>query len=359
MKVLRKYIILEFFRIFIPVSLFLILIFALSEFFWRLPDFITHKTSYFYISYYLFLHIPLWFVQTLPITLMLTTLLLITHLQYTQELISIKTLGVNTRNFFMFLAIIGIIFSIISFYTYENLATRLFSKAQIFFDTKIKKIPKIEHVLKNLFYHDSSNNVYIYIGEYDVKNKTIKNWLVEKFKDNFLEYFMFSPYGIKKNGIVELRNCIIYKYFKNKYISQTKISSYKYFLSINIEDFQHDYHNMQLDQKSIKELKKIIEFVKYKGDSPARFLTEVQFRYVISFLNFIVILFAIPLGQISKAKYSNLISFLYTMIILVIYWVILSILKSLCEIGVLHYIFVWSANFLFLLIGIFLYIKIR
>ncbi|MCS7231013.1 MAG: LptF/LptG family permease [Elusimicrobiota bacterium] len=359
MKILRKYILVEFFKLLIPVSLFLILIFALSEFFWRLPDFISHKTPYYYIIYYLSLHVPLWFVQTLPIAVMLTTLLLITHLQYTRELISIKTLGINTRSFFSILLILGIIFSAISFYVYDNLATKLFNKAQLFFNIKIKEIPQFSSLLKNLFYYDNKNNAFIYIGEYDPHNKKIKNWFVEKFNDGFLELNIISPYGIKKDNIVELKDCIIYKYKKNKFLSQTKISTYEYALPIDIENFQYDYHTMQLDQKNIQEIKKIIEFMKYKGDTPARFLTEIYFRYAITFLNFIVILFAIPLAQIKATKYGSLVSFIYTITTLIVYWIVLSIFRVVCEIGILSHFYIWVPNFLFIIIGTLLYLKVK
>ncbi|WP_205006696.1 hypothetical protein, partial [Escherichia coli] len=62
MKILQKYLFLELIKIFVPVEVFFITIFALGEFFWRLPDFVSHKTNLVLILYYLSLHIPLWFV---------------------------------------------------------------------------------------------------------------------------------------------------------------------------------------------------------------------------------------------------------------------------------------------------------
>lgn len=358
MKILRKYILFEFFKIFIPVSIFLILIFALSEFFWRLPDFISHKTPYSFILYYLYLHLPLWFVQSLPITLMLTTLLLITHLQYTMELVSIKILGINTRSFFVILIALGVLFSVLSFIIYEKVATKWFNNAQIFFNTTIKKIPPINNVVKNLFYYDRINDTFIYIDEYDSNNKTIKNWFAEKFKEGFLEEIIFSPFANKETQVVILKDCVIYKYKKNNFLFQTKIALYKYPLAVDIENFQFDYNNMQLDQKNIKEIKKIIEFVKYKGDNPSKFFTEIYFRYAISILNFIVILLAIPIAQITPAKHGSLISFIYTIIFLISYWVILAVFRSICEIGILHPLYVFVANFLFLIIGVFFYFNV-
>lgn len=359
MKILKKYIFFEFFKLFFPISLFLILIFALSEFFWRLPDFISHKTSYSFILYYLFLHFPLWFVQTLPITLMLTTLLLITHLQYTGELKSIKTLGVNTKVFFMMLIMLGVVFSVLSFLIYETVATKWFNSAQIFFNIKIKKIPIVNNVVKNLFYYDKVNKTFIYIEEYDLNNKTIKNWLSEKINEDLSEEILFSAYGKKENKKVKLKDCVIYKYKKNNFILQTKIPIYEYPLVIDIEDFQLDYNNIQLDRKNTTEIKKIIELVKYKGDKPSKFLTEIYFRYAISILNFIVILLAIPIAQVAPTRYGSLISFIYLLIFLIGYWLILAFFRSLCEAGILHHIYVFVANFLFLAIGSFLYVKIR
>lgn len=356
MRILQKYVLKEFLKVFIPVASFLIVVFALSEFFWRLPDFVSHKPPVSLILYYLSLHIPLWFVQTLPIVLMLSCLLTITHLQYTNELVSIQTLGINTKVFFLSFVFLGLIFSFISFYIYDKVATKLFNKAQNIFETEIKKMPKISNLLTKLFYYNSNKDTFILIEEYNTNNKSLKNLFIEKYKNNFLEQQIFSPYGYKEKEYIKLENCVVYEYQNNKYKNQYILKTLKYPLEVDIERFQFDYANMPLDLLNIEEIKKIINFVKYKGESISRFLTEINFRYVIAFLNLVVVLLSIPLGKTLRGKYGSLISFVYTIIILIIYWVLLAILRSLCEVGLLNPTFVWLPNMLFFIIGATLYL---
>ncbi len=356
MKVLQKYVLKEFFKVFIPIASFLIVVFALSEFFWRLPDFVSHKPPIGLIFYYLSLHIPLWFVQTLPIVVMLSCLLTITHLQYTNELVSIQTLGINTKIFFLVFVLLGLIFSFISFYIYDRVATKLFNKAQNIFETEIKKMPKITNLLTKLFYYDLNKDTFILIEEYDTNNKSLKNLFIEKYKNNFLEQQIFASYGYKEKECIKLENCVVYEYQNNKYKNQYILKTLKYPLEVDIERFQFDYSNMQLDSLNIEEIKKIINFVRYKGESVSRFLTEINFRYAIAFLNFVVILLSIPLGKTVRGRYGSLISFVYTIIVLIIYWILLAVLRSVCEIGLLNPHFVWLPNLLFFITGIVLYL---
>ncbi|MCX7956710.1 MAG: LptF/LptG family permease [Endomicrobia bacterium] len=355
MKILTKYICYEFIKLFFPIISFLIVIFGLSEFFWRLPDFISHKSSILNILYYLALHIPLWFVQTLPIGLMLTFLLLFTGLTYTKEILSIKILGVNTKLFFLRFISIGVLLSIISFLTYEHMSTKYFNKAQVFFNSVIKKMPKIEQQLKNLFYYDNRNNSFIFIEEFDQNSKILKNCIIEYYRNNSIELQLILPIGEKKYKTVEFKNCIMNSYRNGQYYSQKNISRYIYTLPIDIEEFQYDYTNMQLEQKNISEIKKIIQVVKYKGEPINRFITEINFRYVIAFLNLIVVLLSIPLAQLAATKYGSLISFIYALIILIVYWIFLSTLRVICEAGILHYTYIWLPNTLLFLMSVFLY----
>lgn len=356
MKILQKYILKEFFKVFFPISCFLIAVFALSEFFWRLPDFISHKPPVSLILYYLSLHVPLWFVQTLPVVIMLSCLLTITHLQYTNELISIQTLGINIKIFFLSFIFLGLIFSLISFYVYDNIATKFFNKAQNIFETQIKKIPKIGHLLNKLFYYDLNRNTFILIEEYNTNNKYLKNVLIEQYKNDFLEQQIFASGGYKEKDNIVVNDCMICEYKDNKYKKQYVIKTFKYPVSVDIEQFQFDYANMQLDMLNIEEIKKIINFVKYKGESISKFLTEINFRYAVAFLNLVVGLLAIPLGKNVHSRYGSLISFLYTIVVLIIYWSLLAIIRSICEVGILAPVYVWLPNALFFLIGLILYI---
>ncbi|MFQ3675640.1 MAG: LptF/LptG family permease, partial [Endomicrobiia bacterium] len=155
--VLQKYFFKELLKTFFPISGFFIIIFALTEFFWRLPDLITFKPQTFIVIKYLSFHIPLWLVQTLPMTTMLSTLLILSHFMYTKEIVATKTLGVDLKKFFVTWLIFGLFLSLASFYLNDSIATQYFKKAQNIFKSEVKKEPLQENVFYNLTYSDTKN----------------------------------------------------------------------------------------------------------------------------------------------------------------------------------------------------------
>ncbi|MFN3550349.1 MAG: LptF/LptG family permease [Endomicrobiia bacterium] len=359
MKTLQKYLLTEFLKLFFPISLFFILIFASSEFFWRLPDFLYFKPHWITIIYYLSTLIPLWFVQTLPIVVMLSSLLTITHFMYTKELISIQTLGINLKKFFISWLIIGILISIVGFFIHDKLATKGFLISQKIFNEKIKCQPSQIESLKNLFYYDNKKNTFVFIKEYNNNSLDAKDIIIEQYDEqNNLNKQIISPYAKRYKNILILHNCIIREFKENKFLKEKSVLTYEYHLPIDIEEFQYDYSLIQLDFLTVKKLKNILKTLKLSGQNTARILSEISFRYSIAFLNFILILLSVSLGQNISSQYGKFTSFIYTILALIVYWILLSFLRTLGELNIINPIIsVWIPNILFFVIGLFLYIR--
>jgi LPS export ABC transporter permease LptG len=345
---------------FFPISGFFIIIFALTEFFWRLPDFITFKPQTFVVIKYLSLHIPLWFVQTLPMTTMLSTLLVLSHFIYTKELVAIKTLGIDLKKFFISWLIFGLMLCFISFYINDKIATKFFKTAQNIFKTEIKKETVQENVFYNLTYSDTKN-VFATIDIYDKTQSIIKNVIIEQLDPEYnLINQIFSPQGNKKNGTWILNNAVVRNFKNNILVSQKYLGQLKLPLEIDVEDFQYDYSNQPLDQLSIKELKNIIKISKLRGLPTEKYLTELGFRFALPTINFILILLSISLGQTTSTQYGKLVSFVYTILAIIIYWTLLSIFRNIGEVGIINPIVsIWIPNFIFLFFGVMLYFRKR
>jgi len=360
MKTLQKYFFKEFVIHFFPILTFLISIFALSEFFWRLNDFITYKPSVLIILCFLSLHLPLWFVQTLPLTVMLTTVLSISNFNYTKELVALKTLGVNTKKFFLSWLTIGLVLSISSFFVNDKIATKFFLKAQEVFYTKIKKERFDKNILTNLFYYSHQNNfsTFIFIDKYDKFNNKVYSFLMQQYLNGKIKTQVYSNEGTKNKLVLNLFDTVEQQFRGDTIVSEKIVKTYKYQLPVDIEDFKYNFATMQLDQFNISQLKQAIKICKYKGEPVNRIVTEISFRYAISFLNFILIFISIPLAQTSHSQYGKLSSFVYVLISFIIYWSLLSFLRILGETGVINpFISVWIPNIIFFLVGLVLYVN--
>jgi lipopolysaccharide export system permease protein len=360
MKTLQKYFFKEFIIHFLPIAIFFISIFAISEFFWRLNDFITYKPSITIIIYFLSLHLPLWFVQTLPLSIMFSTVLSISNFNYTKELVAIKTLGINTKKFFLSWLIIGLVLSITSFFINEKIATKFFYKAQEIFYTKIKKEQFDENNLTNLFYysHQQDISTYIFIDRYDITNTKIYSFLLQEYQNGKIKTQVYSNEGKKNNLMLDLFDTVQQQFYNNRIISEKHVKNYKYQLPVDIENFKYNFATMQLDQLNINQLKQAIKICKFKGEPVNRIVNEISFRYAISFLNFILIFISISLGQTSLSQHNKLNSLIYVILSFIIYWTMLSFLRTLGETGIVNpYISVWIPNIIFFFAGFVLYIN--
>ncbi|MCS7151353.1 MAG: LptF/LptG family permease [Endomicrobia bacterium] len=361
MTTLKKYLIIEFFKHFIPIEFLFITIFALSEFFWQIGDFITYKTPFLNIIYYLTLLVPLWTTQTLPLSIMLSTLLVVTNFVFTREIISIQTLGVNLRRFFSILLIAGIFLSISSFALHDKVATKLFNNAYTFFHEKIKNEQVDTDVLKSLSYVSYINGYsYVFIEKYDRKLKKCYSFLLEQYDSsnrNMIQQ-LYSPEGEKINSALKLKNCVIRQFSGPTIISEKLYNEYLYKLPIDIEEFRYDFSSMPLDKLNIAELKHAIQILTYKGESTYRIIAEISFRYAISSLNFIIMLVSISLGKTTSSQYGKLTSFVYTIIALIVYWTSLSFCRTFGELNIINpMVSVWIPNIVFFIFGTILYFR--
>lgn len=358
MKTLQKYCLFELVKYFFPMSIFFITIFAISEFFWRLPDFLYYKPDTTVILQFLFLHTPLWFVQTLPLTTMLATLLTISSFNYYRELLAISTIGINLKKFFVSWIVIGIILSLFSFYLNDKLATKFFRKAQVVFYAKVKNQPYESNVIKDLFYYETNKEEtnYLFIDIYDRETKKVHDFVLNKYKNGVIQQICAHE-GVKQNLSIVLHNCIIRNFVNHKLVNEKIINNYVYPLPVDLEDFKYNYNTIQLDQLTIAELYRAIKILRYKNEPDYRVKTEISYRYAISVLNFIVMLLSISLGK-NISTQGKLRCFIYSILIFIIYWMLLSFMKLLGETNIVNpYISVWIPNILFFIVGTFLYFK--
>lgn len=357
---LQKYLFVHLLKTFIPVCLFFITVFAMTEFFWRLPDFMNHKPSFLLIIKYLSLHIPLWFVQTLPMSTMLSTLLVLSHFCYTKEVIALKTIGVNTKKFFVSWIFFGIVLSVVSFYINDKVAPPMFRTAQKIFSLEIKKENDNSERLYNLTYYNS-RNIFGNIGVFDKITHKVYDFLLEQLDDDGkLVSQLYSSIGEKNNSVLVLKNVVIREYKNSYLISEKFLEEYNFPLEIDLEDFQYDYSDKPLDQLTILELKNIIKVAKFRGQSTARYYSELIFRYTLPFVNVILMLISIPLGLRTSSNFGRLVSFVYTIVAVIVYWLLLSLFRSMSEMEVLSPIIaMWLPNVLFLVAGSILYFESR
>jgi lipopolysaccharide export system permease protein len=357
--VLQRYTLAEFVRMFIPVACLFMSIFVLSEFFWRLPDFISHRAQVGQILRYMALQCPLWFVQSLPLSTMLSALLAIATLQHTGEIVAVKAMGSDPRKFFLPWLAAGLALSIAAFLLGDLAAPAGYRSARHLLHVTIRREEpsRDEHLLT---YADAGRRFAV-IERYHRRDGILERVYLDECDDRMQPVrSVFAPRGTRESGGWVLHDGVERVYSEGKLVSEQRFARRPLALRVDIEEFDSDISRQPLEQLTLRELTRLAEVALLRGQPAAKFTAEIHFRWALPLVNLILMLIAVPLGQRASARYGRMSSFVYTLGALIFYWTMLSLFRSMGELEIINpALSVWIPDAVFLGIGTALYLRQR
>lgn len=355
MKLLTKYILKEFAKPFFFGLLLFCIIFFISELFYRLHDFITHKASSDIIIWYLFLHTPLWLVQSIPVAVLLATFFSLSKFSCTGEYIAIKSAGISHYCIILPLLITGFVISILSIMINEYATPQCYSLAKKIFNQKIKK----EKICTE--WHDivftTRQGYRISIGKFIYTEKTMFNVLIEKLDKDYLIKRQFKAKKMLwKDNKWYLVEVLEREFAAGDLLTERRLREKE----ITLEILPEDIIPMKKDaiELTSAELKKRISTFQYIGKPVQKELVELYCKLSYPLTTFTVLFFCIPFAL--STKYGRIRSLVYSLLVSLGYWILISTSKAIGEAGLINPLLsAWSANLLFLLVGIILLFRMQ
>jgi len=354
MKLFLKYLLIRFGKAFFIAAAGFMSLFVFSGLITRLSVFSEYNASVKQILYFLACKSPAWFLQALPVSMLLALVMTITALKRHNELTAIETSGVSMMTLMKPFIVTGIIIAGIMFMTDEFVAKAATKEAYRYYNVVIKKHkaapPQGRYF--NLIYHTKNaandGKSFYYIGFYDSTRQAGSNFNLDALNENGSEN-IFAGTFIYKNAW-KLRNGIVRKWNSGgKLIKEENFKFKSRVFNFNRTPADFLIKTVSYREMGFFRLRKHIEELKKAGIPSHQERIGLYSRISSALSALVVILIGFPIG-IYFSHIGRVFAVALSMLVCFTYWGLYSLGLSLGETGSLSpWIGAWGINIIFVL----------
>lgn len=357
MRILRNYIIKEL----IPPLIFGLAIFIFILLMDRIFDLanliITKGVSIYTVGRLLVYTLPFSISLSVPMALLMATLIGFGRLSQDNEITAMKASGINTYRIMMVPLFFALLLSIfMMFFNDSVVPSSNYAFKKLYYNI-IYKHPIIklqEHTFVDLKEHR------LYIEKINPKTSVLENVIIYKNNEDTLITAARGKSKSHKGGIsLQLEDGTIHTLNKENPLEYNRVSFNSYNITLDIST---DISQRRITQKSIremnrKELKTEIKKFKKQKINANSLLVELYLRSVIPFACLAFVLIATPLGIRTK-RGTKSIGFGISLVLIFIYYLLLLVGITVGEKGWMPpLIATWIPNIFIGLLGVFFMIK--
>lgn len=353
MRILDKYIIGQFIKNFLIISISLAFVFIIIDVFDRLPRLLRFTNEISYLLQYFLFRIPYLFVLTSPVTVLLAGLFLMDMLSKYNESIAIRASGVSIIRLVTPLFVFGLLYTIFIMFFGDFVLPITEDHREHISRVKIRGQEREDvRMRSNIQYRGEGNTLYN-IGFFDGFRETLRVIDITTINpETFeIERKLTATNAVWENNEWVFHNCVI-RTFQNGLLQTTE-----HYETISLDDINVTPEDFVKSAKSpfsmnYFELRNYIERLKRVGENYNNELVDLYMKIAFPFANLIILLFCVPLATVSmRSKYRGMI-FLLGIIICFAYLTFLRISQSLGYNEVLPPLTaVWLPNIVFGLAG--------
>jgi len=358
-RVLHRYIIREYLKIFALSLSSLMLIYIVVLFFQKMNLFNRFQAPFYLMFEYLLYKIPeATFQWTIPYAALLSTLLTLGTLSRYSEITAFKAAGISLYRITLPLIFIVLIISFFSFLGNDYLVPFTNQKTRYLLDVKVRKEPPTSFFKNYKIWYRSDRRIFN-IQLLDPRKKALKGFTLYEFDDQFR--------CVQRIDANEARwvdekwrfyEGAMRDFDEGGSVRMTSFEEMDFPMKEDWESFQNS--EWDSNEMSYAELRTYIQKIQASGYDATRYLVDLYSKLSYPLLNVIMVLIGIPFalktgrsgGVALSIGISVMIGFLYG----IIFYVFISFGKS----GVLPPVLAcWIPTLLFGLAGIFTLMSIR
>ena len=358
-KLVDKYILQHFIGKTVMTLLAFIVIFLLVDIVDHLDHIMDSEMPGKEIIRYYYHTIPWYLSLGLPMSLLLGTVFTLGILQKNNELSALKASGISIRRLSIPLLVLGILFSIFSFY-FENLYVTYHIQKRNELGMKYNLIRSNSNKIKkkDIFRQETTNHI-LGIRKFQFRNQTAHNISIQQFKDGSLKHRMDAPLmrwdSDEKHWLVP-----------NYSIRNWSDDTLKFKKSVQDTILKLHFTPTDLTQATIKpeemnywELKQFVKKLEQYGVKDPRWAVNMHFKPAFACTSILMVLFGLSLS-IRKPRSSLSVGIGISIFVIFLYYAGIKTGQSLGYKGVLSPISsVWLPNLIFFLTGLYLFKNTR
>jgi lipopolysaccharide export system permease protein len=354
LPVLSRYLVRQFLALFLPITLAFVLLYIVIDLFDRLDILLRHQASVGASARYFLFKIPLMLTQIMPPAVVVSTLLSLGLLSRRNEVIALRAGGVSLNQTAVPIMAAALGISFLALGWNETVVPYSSRKFQYVNNVEIRK-RTLRGILsdREIWYHGSLG--FYNIDHVDRAREAVYGLTIYRLDDDFdLKSVVQIPKATwrKDHWIAE-------RAYEHRIGGETLAARPISFEELAMSETLADFLEVQREPEelSFALLRQRINDLTRKGIDASHFLVDLHLKIALPFANAVLAFVALPIaGKLRRHPSVAGIVGLGT-VVGFSYWVLLGLANSLGQTGTLPpMIAAWSANLVFLLVGVALFL---
>lgn len=358
MKILNRYLLKEFIKPLLLCAAAFGCLVLISEFFRELGTFTENKASFTTIFVYLFLNLPWWTVQALPVAVLLAVLFSLGELARRGEITALKAAGINLWRVIAIFFALGICIGVFEIALRELVIPHSVAKAHELRKARIHKQDlETEVEFKNLVISLPGNG-RMTIGYMNAEKNIMKQVIADYYNDNFaLVTQVVAPEGTFNGRTWTLNNGLVRSFIDGE-MKEDRFDRREFRFPFKPKDFIIE--RARPEEMTTPRYLKYLGQLKNLGVPAVKDKIEFNVRWSSAFSHVIVMLIGIPFALGFGSRHGKILSFTFALIFAFVYWGVQAVSQSFGENGVISpFLAAWMGNVIFAGAGIYLLSRVE
>ena len=351
--ILSRYLIVEFLKRFFTFLFILIILFLGIDLLSRIWNL---NVSFKFIALYYFFRTPGIILQMIPVSALLSTLMLFSELSKNNELVSLYCSGRSLIKVAAPIIVTVSMISVFSFYLSDRvLPAATFQAEKVWM---VEMLGRGSEFYGNLHQRKAwfrEKNLIYNVSSYDSATKTVFGINIYYFNDFFeptKHIYAQQAFYNKDKNLWKLKDVKDTDFTSGHAVTELKPEK-MLFLREAPDDFKKI--EAKSDYLPVDNLKQYIDDLKNAGLSPAKYSVELNKRYSMAFAGLVMCLIGLPFAVRQHRRGGVPLNIGIGFGLVFIYWVLFSVLLSLGISGRLYApISAWGANVIFVIASLLL-----
>ncbi|MEE4253437.1 MAG: LPS export ABC transporter permease LptG [Desulfuromusa sp.] len=359
MKIFNRFLLKHFLRILILCTSAFIGIYLLIDFFEKVDDFIDHQATIGNYLIYLSNSVPVIFVQILPLAILTTMVLTLGGLSRTNEITAMRSCGISLWRIVQPLMSLALLLSFLLLLLNEFVIPWNTKQLNTLLEFKPKGKPQVQLTRNEIWYR--SNDKIINIAIAQPHKKRLQGIVIFTFDEKQkITKREDIPLAIFENGIWLANNLVerLFDPLSGDMLKVNKLKNVVLNLDRSPEDFSgnEDINN----ELNFRQLLAAAQKLEQEGYDSTRQRVDMHNRIAAPFTCLIMGFLGIPFA-LQRGRNSNIaLGIGLSLGIGVAYFIIQSLVTAFGYSNALPPVFAaWTANFIFLLTGIWLLLNVK
>lgn len=351
MKIVHRYILLEFIKILLLISVGLIVVYMVVDIFENLKDFTKNHAGFITIAKYFLLHLPQTIYYIAPLSILFASFLNLGLFTKYNELTALRSGGLSALNIAAPVLVLTFMASVLIFFLNDSVVPTTNRRAEdimrrvekkpreMFFKEDSLWFKSDSHTLYNVRFIDPDNrilwrvNVYSLAPDFQIRESITADRAISEDGQWFLES------GIRRVFTVNRPGLMVYPFDRLPIV-----------LPFELKDVRHAV--VQASEVRFSVLRKYIAKIRREGYEVKRLAVDLYAKTSFPFAGFIMTLIGISLSMHMK-RYGGIAAGIGLCIVIsLLYWVSFSLSLHIGYAGhIPPFLSAWLANVVFMGIG--------